>query len=174
MKKAGLVRNIRRGGTRGRRRKYSYAIHLFSRKNPPHDLFYILLKITRHLAHVIQQEEFLLKLTRAMMMFGGPVHRLQSQVQSAGRMLDVELSLLYLPDVTLISFNDSSSGTSHIKLIRQGSEHVGYWETDGCVSSLLAGTYFSFCTSTFSFPTGPHRSSTTNSQYQTPPSTWTA
>ncbi|EDR02469.1 uncharacterized protein LACBIDRAFT_309496 [Laccaria bicolor S238N-H82] len=77
--------------------------------------------ITRHLAHVIQREEFLLKLTRAMMMFGGPVHRLQSQIQSAGRVLDVELSLLYLPDVALISFNDSSTGTSHIKLIRQGS-----------------------------------------------------
>ena len=36
-------------------------------------------------------------------------------------MLDVELSLLYLPDVALISFNDSLTGTSHIKLIRQGS-----------------------------------------------------
>lgn len=80
-----------------------------------------LLKTTRHLAHVIQREEFLLKLTRALMMFGGSVQRLQSQIQSAGHALDVELSLLYLPDVTLISFNDSSAGTSHIKLIRQGS-----------------------------------------------------
>jgi len=46
---------------------------------------------------------------------------LQSQIQGAGHVLDVELSLLYLPDVALIGFNDSSTGTSHIKLIRQGS-----------------------------------------------------
>ena len=56
-----------------------------------------------------------------MVMFGGPVHSPQSQIQSARRELDVELSQLYLPDVALISFNDSLTGTSHIKLIRHGS-----------------------------------------------------
>jgi uncharacterized membrane protein YjjP (DUF1212 family) len=56
-----------------------------------------------------------------MMMFGGPPHRLQYQIQSAARVLDINLSLLYLPDVTLISFDDAATGTSHIKLIRQAS-----------------------------------------------------
>ncbi|KAF8962896.1 hypothetical protein BDZ97DRAFT_1920221 [Flammula alnicola] len=77
--------------------------------------------ITRHIAHVIRREEFLMKLTRAMMMFGGPSHRLQSQIQSAARVLDVQLSFLYLPDIVLLSFDDSGTGTSHIKLIRQAS-----------------------------------------------------
>lgn len=62
-----------------------------------------------------------MKLTRAMMMFGGPTHRLQSQILSAARVLDVQLSFLYLPDIVLLSFDDSGTGTSHIKFIRQNS-----------------------------------------------------
>ncbi|KAF8900860.1 hypothetical protein CPB84DRAFT_1847098 [Gymnopilus junonius] len=77
--------------------------------------------ITRHVAQIIFREEFIMKLTRAMMMFGGPPHRLQSQIMSAARVLDMQLSALYLPDVVLLSFDDSGTGTSHIKFIRQGS-----------------------------------------------------
>ncbi|TFK22533.1 DUF1212-domain-containing protein [Coprinopsis marcescibilis] len=77
--------------------------------------------ITRHIAQVIRREEFILKLTRAMMMFGSPSHRLPSQIQSAAHVLDIRLSFLYLPDVALVSFDDASTGTSHIKLIKQGS-----------------------------------------------------
>ncbi|KAJ3515068.1 hypothetical protein NLJ89_g1987 [Agrocybe chaxingu] len=42
-------------------------------------------------------------------------------IQSAAKVLDIELSFLYLPDVVLLSFDDSGTGTSHIKLIRQCS-----------------------------------------------------
>ena len=62
-----------------------------------------------------------MKLARAMMMFGGPSHRLASQIQSTGRVLDLELSCMYLPDMMLISFEDSATGTSNVKFIRQGS-----------------------------------------------------
>lgn len=78
--------------------------------------------ITKHVAQIIQREEFLLKLTRAMMMFGGPSHRLQLQIQSAARVLGISLSFLYLPDVALVSFEDAGTGTSHIKIIRQSSQ----------------------------------------------------
>lgn len=71
------------------------------------------------------------------MMFGGPSHRLQAQIQATGRVLDVELSCMYLPDVMMISFDDINTGTSSIKLIRQGgafniaklqSVHELYWK----------------------------------------------
>lgn len=77
-----------------------------------------------------------MKLARAMMMFGGPSHRLAAQIQSTGRVLDLELSCMYLPDVMLISFEDSATGTSNVKFIRQGSAldleklgeaHALYW-----------------------------------------------
>lgn len=78
-------------------------------------------QITRHVAEIVRRQEFLLKFARAMMMFGGPSHRLQAQIQSTARVLDLEVSCMYLPDVVLISFDDSSTGTSNIKFIRQGS-----------------------------------------------------
>lgn len=62
-----------------------------------------------------------MKLTRAMMMFGGPTHRLHSQIMSAARVLDIQLSFLYLPDIVLLSFDDSGTGTSHVRFIRQAS-----------------------------------------------------
>ncbi|KAJ3718139.1 hypothetical protein C8R42DRAFT_610182 [Lentinula raphanica] len=77
--------------------------------------------ITRHVAQIIQRQEFICKLARSMMMFGGPAHRLTSQIQATARVLDIELSCMYLPDVMLISFEDSSTGTSLIKFIKQGS-----------------------------------------------------
>ncbi|THG96495.1 hypothetical protein EW026_g5356 [Hermanssonia centrifuga] len=76
--------------------------------------------ITRHVAEIIQRQEFICKLTRSMMMFGGPSHRLQAQIQATARVLDISLSCMYLPDIMLISFDDASTGTSNIKLIRQG------------------------------------------------------
>ena len=81
----------------------------------------LLSQITRHVVEIIQRQEFILKLTRAFMMFGGPSHRLQAQIQATARVLDIELSCMYLPDVMLISFDDGSTGTSNIKFIRQSS-----------------------------------------------------
>ena len=72
-----------------------------------------------------------------MMMFGGPSHRLQAQIKATAKVLDVELSCMYLPDVMLISFDDPSTSTSNIKFIRQGSAldlgklqeaHELYWK----------------------------------------------
>ncbi|KAH9840878.1 uncharacterized protein C8Q71DRAFT_702019 [Rhodofomes roseus] len=77
--------------------------------------------ITRHVAEIVQRQEFILKLARAMMMFGGPTHRLQAQIQATGRVLDIQLSCMYLPDVMLISFDDATTSTSNIKFIRQAS-----------------------------------------------------
>jgi len=85
------------------------------------DLLIVDLQITRHVARVIQREEFILKLTRAMMMFGGPSHRLQSQIQCAARVLEIDLCVMYFPDNFIISFDDDSTGTSHVKIIRQTS-----------------------------------------------------
>ncbi|KAJ6632256.1 hypothetical protein B0H10DRAFT_9933 [Mycena sp. CBHHK59/15] len=77
--------------------------------------------ITRHVARIIQRQEFILKLARSLMMFGGPSHRLQAQIQSTGHVLDIQVNCMYLPDVVLISFDDTSTGTSNLKFIRQGS-----------------------------------------------------
>ncbi|KAG1824853.1 DUF1212-domain-containing protein, partial [Suillus subaureus] len=93
--------------------------------------------ITRHVAAILQRQEFILKLARAMMMFGGPSHRLVAQIQSTARVLELDMSCLYLPDVMWISFEDNATGTSHVKFIRQasaldlgklGEAHGLYWD----------------------------------------------
>ncbi|KAG2071228.1 DUF1212-domain-containing protein [Suillus decipiens] len=93
--------------------------------------------ITRHVAAILQRQEFILKLARAMMMFGGPSHRLVAQIQSTARVLELDMSCMYLPDVMWISFEDSATGTSHVKFIRQasaldlgklGEAHGLYWD----------------------------------------------
>lgn len=56
-----------------------------------------------------------------MMMFGGPSHRLQSQIKSTANVLEIELSCMYLPDVLLISFDDNTTSTSNLKFIKQNS-----------------------------------------------------
>ncbi|KAG2360229.1 hypothetical protein BDR07DRAFT_1413072 [Suillus spraguei] len=95
------------------------------------------LYITRHVAAILQRQEFILKLARAMMMFGGPSHRLVAQIQSTARVLELDMSCMYLPDVMWISFEDSATGTSHVKFIRQasaldlgklGEAHGLYWD----------------------------------------------
>ncbi|KAI0051865.1 DUF1212-domain-containing protein [Auriscalpium vulgare] len=93
--------------------------------------------ITRHIGTLLARQTFVLKLTRALMMFGGPTHRLQAQIQSTARVLEIQLACMYLPDVMLISFDDDVTATSSIKLIRQGSTldlgklqdaHDVYWK----------------------------------------------
>ena len=111
----------------------------------PRTLFYSCFlpsQITRHVAAILQRQEFISKLARAMMMFGGPSHRLVAQIQSTARVLELELSCMYLPDVLWISFEDSATGTSNVKFIRQGSAldlgklgeaHGLYWDVRLCV-----------------------------------------
>lgn len=97
------------------------------------------------MAEILQRQEFIMKLARSMMMFGGPSHRLAAQIQSTGHVLDLELSCMYLPDVMLIAFEDSATGTSNVKFIRQGSAldleklghaHSLYWNVSNMVISM--------------------------------------
>lgn len=90
-----------------------------------------------HVAEVLQRQEFLLKLTRSMMMFGAPSHRLEAQIHATGRVLDIPVSCLYLPNVMLLSFGDTATHTSETKLLKQGPDldlgkltvaHSLYWQ----------------------------------------------
>lgn len=82
----------------------------------------------------------------AMMMFDGPTRRPQFQMMSAARVLDIHMNVLYLPDIALLSPDDNATGTSHVRLIRQGSAmDLGklndafslYWNSKARVSHLL-------------------------------------
>ncbi|KAG8764177.1 hypothetical protein FRC12_008242 [Ceratobasidium sp. 428] len=77
--------------------------------------------ITMHVAEILQRHDFILKLARALMMFGAPSHRLEAQIQSTARVLDIQVSCMYLPSVMLLSFGDSATHTSDTKFLKQAS-----------------------------------------------------
>ncbi|GAA5930348.1 uncharacterized protein JCM15063_004781 [Sporobolomyces koalae] len=90
--------------------------------------------ITSHVAALLERQEFILKLARALMMFGAPSHRLEAQLQATGRVLELpNCHCVYLPGVMLINFADPASGTSDIKFLKQpagldfGKLRAAFW-----------------------------------------------
>ncbi|WFD31614.1 hypothetical protein MSPP1_002653 [Malassezia sp. CBS 17886] len=92
--------------------------------------------ITMHVAAILKRQEFLLKLARAFMMFGGPTHRLESHIQQTASALEVNCRVIYLPNLMIVSFGDETTHTSETRIIKQGSVldltkltdmHTIYW-----------------------------------------------
>lgn len=75
--------------------------------------------ITMHVAAILQRQEFLLKLSRALMMFGAPTHRIETQIQQTARVLDINCRCIYLPNLMLFAFGDDTTHTSETKFIKQ-------------------------------------------------------
>ncbi|KAF8308758.1 DUF1212-domain-containing protein [Clavulina sp. PMI_390] len=89
-----------------------------------------------HVAEILQRQEFILKLARALMMFGAPSHRLEAQLQATAKVLDINVSVINLPNIMLLSFGDPSTHTSETKFLKQGPSldlaklrdaHMLYW-----------------------------------------------
>ncbi|TIB13178.1 hypothetical protein E3P92_02360 [Wallemia ichthyophaga] len=78
-------------------------------------------EIMLNLAALIERQEFLLKLTRALMMFGSPSHRLESVIQNTGKFLEAPVQCMFTPGVMTMSFSDPSTRTSDTKFIKQAS-----------------------------------------------------
>lgn len=75
-------------------------------------------RITVHIADVLQRQRFLLRLGRALMLFGAPSHRLEEYLKITSRVLEIDAQVLYIPGCMLISFGDATTHTSETKLLR--------------------------------------------------------
>lgn len=75
-------------------------------------------RITTHIADVLQRQRFILRLGRALMLFGAPTHRLESYLDVTARVLELDVQFLYIPGCMLVSFNDATTHTSETKLLR--------------------------------------------------------
>lgn len=93
--------------------------------------------IIQHVAAILARQQFIMKLARALMMFGSPSHRLETQIQATARVLDISAQVVYLPSVMLISFADDATHTSDTKFLKQSTgldlgklllTHNLYWE----------------------------------------------
>lgn len=76
------------------------------------------IRITVHIAGIISRHRYLLKLCRALMMYGAPTHRLEEYMTMSSRVLEIESDFLYLPGCMIVSFDDSTTHTTEVKLVR--------------------------------------------------------
>ncbi|RFU80515.1 hypothetical protein TARUN_1726 [Trichoderma arundinaceum] len=76
------------------------------------------IRITVHIAGIMARHRYLLKLCRALMMYGAPTHRLEEYMTMSSRVLEIEGQFLYIPSCMIISFDDSSTHTAEVKVVR--------------------------------------------------------
>lgn len=75
-------------------------------------------KITEHIAETIARQKYLLKLCNALMLYGAPTHRLEEYMTMSARVLETDAQFLYIPGAMIISFEDRTTHTSEVKLVR--------------------------------------------------------
>jgi uncharacterized membrane protein YjjP (DUF1212 family) len=76
------------------------------------------IRITVHIAETLSRQKYLIRLCKALMSYGAPTHRLEEYLKMTARVLEIEAQFLYIPGCMLISFDDSSTHTTEVKLVR--------------------------------------------------------
>ena len=75
-------------------------------------------RITLHVADVISRQRYLLKLCKALMLYGAPTHRLEQYLTMSAKVLGIKGQFLYLPGCMLISFDDFTTHTAEVRFVR--------------------------------------------------------
>jgi Putative threonine/serine exporter len=66
------------------------------------------------------RKKFIRMLAKALMSFGAPSHRIESQLDAAAKILVVNAAFVHLPAVIIISFGDKGTKTSEMHFVRAG------------------------------------------------------
>lgn len=75
-------------------------------------------RITVHIAETLSRQEYIIKLCRALMLYGAPTHRLEEYLSMSARVLEIDGQFLYIPGCMIISFDDKSTHTTEVKIVR--------------------------------------------------------
>ncbi|KAF9534188.1 DUF1212-domain-containing protein [Crepidotus variabilis] len=78
------------------------------------------IRIQFNISVMRKRYEFLLKLARALMTFGAPSHRIESQLVAAARILEVEAEFIHLPGMVICSFGEQDLGSSETHFVKAG------------------------------------------------------
>ena len=76
------------------------------------------IRITVHIADLLARQRYLIRLCRALMKYGAPTHRLEEYMKMTARVLEIDGQFLYMPGCMIISFDDVSTHTTEVKLVR--------------------------------------------------------
>ena len=66
---------------------------------------------TRTMVDIMHCHKFIIETARCFLAFGAPAHRLESQLNNAAKILNIQAEFLLLPNVVFISFHDSEQGS---------------------------------------------------------------
>ncbi|QPH18909.1 hypothetical protein C2857_004032 [Epichloe festucae Fl1] len=75
-------------------------------------------RITVHIAETLSRQGYIIKLCRALMLYGAPTHRLEEYLSMTARVLEIDGQFLYLPGCMLVSFDDRSTHTTEVRIVR--------------------------------------------------------
>ncbi|KAF7559747.1 hypothetical protein G7046_g4412 [Stylonectria norvegica] len=75
-------------------------------------------RITLHIAETLSRQEYVIELCRALMLFGAPTHRLEEYLSMTARVLEIDGQFLYLPGCMIVSFDDKSTHTTEVRIVR--------------------------------------------------------
>lgn len=78
--------------------------------------------IKDHVEETVNRQAFLIKLCRALMLYGAPTHRIEDMMKATARVLETEAQFLYIPGCMIVSFDDSRTHTTEVKLVRVQQE----------------------------------------------------
>ncbi|GBE79531.1 hypothetical protein BKA93DRAFT_830826 [Sparassis latifolia] len=76
------------------------------------------IKIEFNITSVLNRQMFLMRLAKALMIFGAPSHRIESQLLSAARILEVDAEFIHIPGVIICSFGDQDTKTSEMHFVK--------------------------------------------------------
>ncbi|CAN3361021.1 hypothetical protein DICA2_D16050 [Diutina catenulata] len=76
------------------------------------------LRITVHITDILNRQRFIMRMCRALMMFGAPTHRLEEYMSMTSRVLEIDGQFVYFPGTMIISFGDAATRTSEVNLVR--------------------------------------------------------
>ncbi|KAI0029733.1 DUF1212-domain-containing protein [Vararia minispora EC-137] len=78
------------------------------------------IKIQFNVTSMLNRRKFIVKLARALMTYGAPSHRIESQLVAAARILEIDAEFIHLPNIILVCFGDPETKTSETHFIKCG------------------------------------------------------
>ncbi len=72
-------------------------------------------RINKQIIDVRLRKKYIMRLTRAFMLYGAPTHRLGKMMMAASRALKLDTQFIYLPNCMIITFDDFETETSEMQ-----------------------------------------------------------
>jgi uncharacterized membrane protein YjjP (DUF1212 family) len=73
-------------------------------------------------AHIDERRRLVLKMAKALMLFGAPSHRVESQLNALARTLDVDAQFIHFPGIVIANFGDFEHSTSQCHFVKSKTE----------------------------------------------------